>query len=290
MYTQKNRTTLADWQAVAIENRVARDLARAALWAEQVCDGSRPVAYICGVAGVGKTHAIRQGLHIAKARGLAPIYCNPTSYREMVDAYAEAGGKRPVVFEEADQVFGTERMLNILKIATDEAGPRVYSEDGKRPVKLDAPTLVASNRDLNDDALFEPKLRPHIQALRSRSAPLVITADPHLLWEYACHLAITKGLIRQNNRGQGISLRIQDAALAWFTEHLWRLDEVSPRRLREIARGIDRYWDREHGNWKRGGEEAWRADLQAFLTRPTQDTQVPTTPHMVLPERQREAA
>lgn len=109
MDTQKTRTSLADWQAVATENPVARNLARAALWAEQVCDGSRPVAYICGVAGVGKTHAIRQGLQIAKAHGHAPVYCNPTSYREMVDAYAEAGGKRPVVFEEADQVCAAVR-------------------------------------------------------------------------------------------------------------------------------------------------------------------------------------
>ncbi len=290
MHTLKNRMSLQEWEAVKTENPVAQDLSRAALWAEQVCQRSRSVAYICGAAGVGKTYAVDQGLQTAKRRGVRPVYCNPASYRDMVDAYAEADGKRPVVFEEADQVFGTERMLNVLKLATDESGPRVYGRNGKRPVRLDAPTLLTSNRDLNEDAHFAPKLRPHVQALRSRSVPLVISADPLPLWEYACYLAITKGLIRQNSGGQGISVRIQDAALAWFTEHLWRLDEVSPRRLREIARSIDRYWDPSQKTWKCGGEEAWRADLQAFLKRPVNAAPVPVIPRIFPPARQGEAA
>lgn len=290
MSTLTDRTSLEDWQAVAADNPIACDLNRATSWVEQVCQGSRTVAYICGAAGVGKTHAIGRGLQIAKSRGLEPVYCNPATYREMVEAYAEAGGKRPVVFEEADQIFGTERMLNILKIATDEAGPRVYGQNGKKPVKLDAPTLVATNQNLNDDALFAPKLRTHIHAVRSRNVPLVISTEPLLLWEYSCYLAIAKDLIRHNNRGQGISVHIQNMALEWFTQNLWRLDEVSPRRLRGIALGIDRYWERAQGAWGPGGEAAWRADLQAFLRHPAQSRSVPPNPCIILRTPQREAA
>lgn len=234
----KLRTTIEDWTAVETENEVAKAMQRAQRWTEQVCKGDLPVAYLCGGAGLGKTRSIKEGL---KNSPFEPIFCNPINFEDIIRAFKTAAGKRPIIFEEADHVLNSVRMVNLLKIATDEDGPRVSENSRFGRVKMDAPVLLASNRDMNDGKAFPKEVRDHVGALRSRSEPLIIPSDPVQVWEYACYLAIVKGMLRTNQKGQGVSVATQNRALKWFTENMWRMDDVSPRRLIKIMQVFSRY-------------------------------------------------
>lgn len=267
----KTRTTYSEWSDVEQENDVAKAMKRVQRWTEHVGQGTRPVAYLCGGAGVGKTRAIKNGLRNSPHQ---PLFLSPTRYTDLIEAFREAGGKRPIIFEEADQVLNSVRMVNLLKIATDEDGPRLAEAGKFGRVKMNAPILLASNRNMNDDAAFPKEVREHIAALRSRSAPLVIPNAPLQVWEYACHLAITQNLIRTDQKGRGISIATQNAALEWFTRHIWRMDDVSPRRLKQIALTFARYGADE--------EDFALSDLQANLIRSAEE--VSHLPVLPIPE------
>jgi hypothetical protein len=213
-------------------NPVAKAVALAEAQAVRVADGNERAAYFSGPPGVGKTRIIHKAIAQKKRVGLKPLFVNPNRYQDVVEAYKQAGATgRLIVFEEADAMFESTRQVNILKQATAErSAERVYNG-----IRLDAPILVSTNRDLGNPKLWRAPMRVHIAALFNRVAPVVIPDDRHALWEYSVQLALDRGLLANTAQGNGIRFRVKANALQWFTANKDTLIIISPRTLLKIA-------------------------------------------------------
>ncbi|OMG54137.1 hypothetical protein BJP32_16125 [Brevundimonas sp. ZS04] len=233
-------------------------------------------AILCGQPGMGKSEAIRQAL---SAAGLKGLFFKHGDQRQLLDAFEMAHRNRqPLILEEADNVLKSEGQANILKEAMDQAGNRVWTtkrrepdEDGKLVMQvvripLTAPLVLTSNKDLRDDRQFEPKMRPHVSALRSRVAPLYIGADRLTAWEYSCYLAICQRMLHKPDERTSISPAIQDRALEWFTVNLLRLEDGSPRTLKAVAKFI---------SYNPEQPRLWAKDMKAMLVSPDQPDFIP---------------
>jgi hypothetical protein len=261
----KNRRSVSGWQKVAKENVVARSMALAKFklgdLGKNGGTGLR-AAYLCGPPGVGKTQSIVEQEAIWRTRGIEPLRFRPTNVNELLDYFEEAAGTRPLVMEEADILFRSKPMFEVLKQATDPVTPDVLyrmKRVGKgpkvaKPVRLDVPIVVSTNMSLLGDSGWDRKLLPDRDALFNRSTPVVIPNDPHALWEWSVYLALTSHLTLrvtlQNPSGgkpieQANPLGVQALALDWFTDNADRIAVISPRTLKTIAQ----LFGREH----RGG-------------------------------------
>lgn len=242
-YELKPRRAAADWDAVENENPLAKQMRTAQRRAEQVIQGDTRACYLSGGAGVGKSFAISQAIDNA---GCNVIRAMPKNVRELEKFFELSNGRTPLVFEECDHLFRSPNSLNLLKIATDSAGSQsieVYvapkkrsQEGGFKMIRLTAPIVVALNGDLSNEKEWPKECLPHIEALWSREQPLYIRADRAAWWEYATYLALRKRMLTTTEVGRrDIPLNIQNQAIGWFANTMWRQNEVSPRRLVKIA-------------------------------------------------------
>lgn len=268
------RRTLEDWAAVPTTNRLCDDIDDAARKLGYVFDKTKTAetgAILCGQPGMGKSEAIRQAL---TAAGLQGLFFKHGNQRELLNAFQMADRHcRPLILEEADNVLKSEGQANILKEAMDQAGPRTWTtermvRDGSGKlvkqvvdIPLTAPLVLTSNKDLRDDRQFEPKMRAHVRALRSRVAPLYIGADRTTAWEYSCYLAICERMLHKPDQRTSVSPLVQDLALEWFTRNLLRLEDGSPRTLKTVAKFVS-YNPDKPGLWAR--------DMRAMLVKPDQ--------------------
>ena len=225
-----------EWVKVPTTNHVARSMSLVRINGELLVSGARRQIVIFGGAGCGKTFTINRALDGFRSRGLDPIYSNPTCYRDVLDAFeasrGSSGGKssraRPIFFDEADTVFGTEKCLNIIKVAfAPDRRARIYNDQ-----LLDSPVCISSNR-LPES--WSPAKRPHINAIFDRQPPIVVKADPYASWQYGCYLALTSQMNRRSPTGRSIGLDVQVRALEWFTENAASLTVVGPRALHQAA-------------------------------------------------------
>lgn len=283
---QPVRQTLRDWEIVPETNPLCADIEDAARKLGYVFDGTKTAetaAILCGLPGMGKSEAIRQALRVA---GLQGWFFKHGDQRQLLDAFEMAHRRRqPLILEEADNVLKSEGQANILKEAMDQGGRRTWTTerklrdvDGKLVkqvvhIPLTAPLVLTSNKDLRDDGQFEPKMRPHVRALRSRVAPLYIGADRLTAWEYSCYLAICQRMLHKPDERTSISPDIQNRALAWFTSNLFRLEDGSPRTLKAVAKFI---------SYNPGESHLWERDMRAMLVRPDQPDFVP--PGGIMPQ------
>jgi|GEM_PF-1725484 len=273
------RKTLEDWEAVPNTNPLCDDINDAARKLGYVFDKTKTAetaAILCGQPGMGKSEAIRQALGAA---GLKGLFFKHGDQRQLLDAFEMAHRTRqPLILEEADNVLKSEGQANILKEAMDQAGNRIWTtkrrepdEDGKLVMQvvhipLTAPLVLTSNKDLREDRQFEPKMRPHVSALRSRVAPLYIGADRLTAWEYSCYHAICKRMLHKPDERTSISPEIQNRALAWFTTNLLRLEDGSPRTLKAVAKFI---------SYNPDEPRLWEKDMKAMLVNREQPDFIP---------------
>ena len=261
---------LGRWDAVALTNPLFKEAEDAARKIGYVLDPTKPaetVAYLCGQPGLGKTNAIKAALAAAGLVGLFRKIANPNDLIAAFDEASDLG--QPLILEESDSVFLSPGQVNILKLATDQAGrreitarlPEIDEDTGKsrtvvRTVSLTAPLIVTSNKDLRNPASFDKKMRDHIAALVSRSKPVYLGAAVPVQWEYACYLAICKGMIERPDEANLAPIAVQNAALEWFTVNLNRLADGSPRTLKEICKFI---------SYNPGDRSVWERDLRPSL-------------------------
>lgn len=266
------RRTLDNWREAPLTNRLCMDMEDAARKVGYVLDKSKAaeiVAYVCGDAGLGKSHAIRKAL---AERGLTGCFRTVSNYRDLIKAFEDAERlSQPLILEESDQVLWSERQANVLKEATDPAGrrsisfqARVPNAEGKletvlKTVSLTAPLIITSNKDLRDPATFDRTMRPHVAALASRSAPIFLGADRFTQWEYSCYLAICHRMLQRPDEKTLVPLRVQDAALGWFTTNLNRLADGSPRTLKNVCKFISYNPDQP---------DLWERDLRTMIVAP----------------------
>jgi hypothetical protein len=212
--------------------------------------------YISGPPGVGKTHSIRDQEARWQERGMAPMRFRPSNVHELLDHFENASGRRPLIMEEADIIFRSKPMFEILKQATDPDTPdmftRIRKVKGRKvavQVNLNVPIVVSTNMNLLSDVGWDKSLLNDRDALFNRSMSIVIPDDPHELWEWSVYLALTSHLtrdvsLRNPNGGKPIlhsnSLQVQAAALDWFSDHLPNLAVVAPRTLKQVAQTFGR--------------------------------------------------
>lgn len=232
----KDRTTYADWLAVDQTNAVAASMRLAGLTCQAVIQGSLDVVYISGPPGVGKNMAVRDALDRNGVTNV--VKSNPTDYKNLLSAFKQARERAvPLWLDEADVIFNSLRMLNVLKIATGPVRDRTYN--GKS-VNVPKGILVCTNADLANLDWLTPPIRLHAAALFSRSKPITVTTDVEELWEYSVMVAMTTKMIWTDKDGDGIPIAIQNEALDWFTRNLFRLEVVAPRTLWTAANLMNR--------------------------------------------------
>jgi len=212
--------------------------------------------YLCGPPGIGKTHQIIAQEQRWRLRGIEPLRIRPANVHNLIDHFAEAKGRCPLIMEEADIIFRSKPMFEVLKQATDPLTPdylyrmvKIEKEKVQVPINLNVPIIVSTNMDLTSDEGWDKALLPDRDALFNRSWPVVFPDDPFALWEWSVYLALstylTIGVSIRNPQGgvpirQDNSLVVQANAISWFTENLNRLAVISPRTLRFIAQCMGR--------------------------------------------------
>lgn len=254
-----SRQALQRWIDVPLTNPIARRMEAAQFKLGDL--GSRGgvglrAVYLCGPPGIGKTHQIIAQEQRWRSRGIDPIRVRPSNVNDLIEHFAQSGGKRPIVMEEADIIFRSKPMFEVLKQATDPLTPdftyRIVVIDKEKvhePVNLNVPIVVSTNIDLTNDQGWDKDLLPDRDALFNRSWPVVFPNDPFALWEWSVYLALKSYLtkevkLRHPNGGAPIPqdnpLLVQAQAIEWFTENLNRLAVISPRTLKFIAQCMGR--------------------------------------------------
>lgn len=251
--------TVTEWQQAANDNIIARRIATARFKLNDLGNrggiGLRAL-YLSGPPGVGKTHSIVEQETIWRARGMEPLRFRPQSARELLDYFAAAEGRRPLIMEEADIIFRSKPMFEILKQATDPLTPdilyRIEKIDGEKvpvAINLNVPIVVSTNMDLCGDTGWDKDLLADRDALFNRSRPVVLPSDPLALWEWSIYLALTSHLTKtiavRNPAGgkpfeQANPLMVQAEAMDWFTDNLNSLAIISPRTLKQAAQFMGR--------------------------------------------------
>lgn len=282
----KKRKTETDWDAVPTESPLAKQLGGAKRRVHVVLAGSRPVVFICGGAGIGKTKAILDILN-----GRKSVRHLPSTRRDLEHCFEQSNGRTPIVLEECDNIFKSVPCLNLLKLATDPDGPRFVevrvppkkkgAASTTKRISLKAPLVVALNGDLTDESQWPKECRRHIQAMCSREQPILIYPSREQAWEYSCYLALRKEMLRRVN-GLDVSIALQNHAIRWFTEHLYSLKEVSPRSLCSVLK----FFVENHR--LELGPHALADDLDTLLGPPTSNGLPPRAPSLfVKPKQQR---
>lgn len=253
------RRTVTKWLEVAGQNVIARRMAAAKFKLADLGQrggvGLRAV-YISGPPGVGKTHSIVEQEKVWRSSGLEPLRFRPQNVRDLIDYFAAAQGRRPLIMEEADIIFRSKPMFEILKQATDPLTPdtfhRIEKIEGEKvevAINLNVPIVVSTNMDLTNDAGWDKDLLADRDALFNRSRPVIVPDDTIALWEWSVYLALTSHLTMnvtlRNPRGgkpieQANPLTVQAQALDWFTANVNQLAVISPRTLKHVAHFMGR--------------------------------------------------
>lgn len=233
----KTRITYDDWADVTLSNPVASQMKMAQEMTQAVVSGGLQIAYLSGPPGVGKNIAVRRALKGMSAP--EPVKANPTNYRDLLTSIQMARQRSAILWmDEADVIFRSERMINLIKTATGRKEDRHYNR-----VSVDVPMIVSTNASLDQSQIknwWKSDLVHHAEALFNRSPPVVIPNDQTYLWEYSVNLAVTTSMLWSDDDGDGICMSHRQEAVNWFTENVYRLDVVSPRTLYEAANLLNR--------------------------------------------------
>lgn len=150
--------------------------------------GSNNSLFISGSAGVGKTESAKEilnklGIDYKRISG------NITAGGLYTLLHAYKDEDNVILFDDTDCCLSDEKMLNILKAATDSGSERIVDwgsskqfvdEEGEsipNSFKFDARIIFISNKDLFKEAKHGGRFAPHIQALISRSTVLDVTLN-----------------------------------------------------------------------------------------------------------------
>lgn len=234
------------WKQIERDNEVAVSLQMMELQCQQVGAGYQRAAYLFGPPGIGKNFVLDEALILFKMRGHERVDANPANYREMLAAFEEAAGERPIVFDECDVIWSSTRMMQIINIATDPKrgrSRRVYQD-----VDVSAPFFVLTNLDLRDSTKWSKNLQHYGPPVFRRIPPSGVSTEASRrdLWEHSVGLALYHGLLDKArievwgvSREQPRALADRVQALKWFSEQRDNLSSVSPATLIAVAEAFD---------------------------------------------------
>lgn len=210
--------------------------------AEQVASGDRKNVVISGPTGVGKNFLFERAF---ERRGRAWKPERPVSPAALIEHIEENNRPDAILpYDECDHMLRNVSMLNILKIATDtKETDRILSYRTRNeklcidPFPVRCGFVFLMNTNLFDARLLQDKrIGEHIKAFNSRCMPYVMPFDHEAIFEYTCYLVICERMLMLT----GYSREITELALAYFTETMPLVRDVSPRRIALIAKEIKR--------------------------------------------------
>jgi hypothetical protein len=224
-------------------NRMRQDLDDWALACAAVGNDKLRLAVAVGGPGIGKSEARRKALVGAKLR--------PTIFAPDADTVHDELAKHRkgcvLVQADHDKAFASGIVVNALKHAFDDAAGRIVPDTrkGHKPFAFASSLLIETNRDITNAANVPSHMREHIEALLSRAEVVVkFTSDRLELYHWTSFLATRGGQILKQH---DLTLAQSNEILAFLAEHLWRLPEVSPRKIVHWAKNCRAYphaWQR----------------------------------------------
>ncbi len=238
-----DRCTLTDWLDVPNTNSIAKAMDLARYDINEVVHGRSCVAYLTGPPGVGKTHLINEAIASWEKTGISPIRCQPATKTELIGHFEESGGVIPLIMEEMDLLFRSGPTMEVFKLATDLNGSREIEKgkgEDRKIVPLSAPIIVTANINIK---ILDRAVQDQAKALFDRQPPTVIPHNIGEQWEWTVYLALTTDILKQVSRNKishGISWKIFDETINWFTDNIWNIEHVSPRVLKLAAEYISR--------------------------------------------------
>lgn len=238
-----DRHTLKHWLNVPNSNSIAAAMALAEYDINEVVHGRSSIAYLTGPPGVGKTHLINKAVTLWEAKGITPIRCQPATKTDLLGHFEASAGVTPLIMEEMDLLFRPGPTMEVFKLATDLHGSRIIVKKiGKerKEIPLTAPIIVTANINIK---LLDRAVQDQAKALFDRQPPSVIPHKTEEQWEWTIYLALTTSILSHVSRakmGHGISWKIFDETIDWFTDNIWNIEHVSPRVLKLAAEYISR--------------------------------------------------
>jgi hypothetical protein len=216
---------------------------------------------LCGTSGVGKTRALAGALdhHRRSYRRIK----SSTKLGLAQALHAAARNKQIALFDD-NKTWDHPDMLQVLMAATapPKEGPRIYTHIvNKKTVTyyFDNLTIVIiTNTNVSDLSNFPKNAHPYIKALTSRVPPLILYPSDEEVYNYTCYLAINEDMLLR----EGYTLVEVNDALAFFGRNRYRLADVSPRSLLNIAAE------------RRDFPKSWRAILEPTLSKEVHGTEL----------------
>jgi hypothetical protein len=234
----RDRTTEQEWTEVETTNKVCLDMADLFDKTQRVLrrrgtTDTLNALIACGGPGLGKHFTIRAAVRAAQRwRRKSPIYLPNRPLKAAEISRVCSSAKYPVIYTHA-KPNGAAAWNAIIEAL-------LAANDGRDGYYGCAPLLVSTPLELIDARLFPAGARKAVTYIHEHCGQISFTSTVLERWQYTCWLAITKGLLRKNSKGAVHSVTAQNAALDWFTRHVWRLREVSPRTLLRIMGVVGR--------------------------------------------------
>lgn len=229
-------TTPADhWRHVGTYGRIAEKMALARLAIDDVINGSQRLAIVVGAPGVGKSELARNAMQQFDRRGTRAIFGKPSSKLHLEELLIASRGRYPLILDEADILFRSSPMIELLKLVTDCRAPSYIAGQGGRRIPITAPIILLGNFQLRDLARNQQN---QAKALFDRHAPVEIDGSCEELYDWTVYLALSSELVtsyRFNSRGLATSLDDVAHGIEWFRKNLWNLKSVSPRTLQKVT-------------------------------------------------------
>ena len=107
-------------------NSLARQMQDAKRYAGYAIERKIPALVLSGMPGIGKDHAVEAAIAEANAQ---VVRIQPTDRRALLNAFKEARDTKLIFSNEGDTLFNRKEQVDILKLAMDVTGPRLYSHE-----------------------------------------------------------------------------------------------------------------------------------------------------------------
>jgi hypothetical protein len=205
--------------------------------------GENRATIVYGPAGTGKTTRITRTLdHLdAKYVFVKGYISAPEMYNLL---YKNRSENSIIVFDDCDEVLGSEASLNILKAACDSTDSREISwmvsrvapkigEDGEEipaTFTFEGSVIIVTNKDLKAEVAKENKLSPHCAAMISRANYINIGIEN--LDSYVSYLCET---IRRTDIMGKCSDERKGEVIAFIQENKTRFHDVSLRLIKKLT-------------------------------------------------------
>lgn len=219
---------------------------------DAACQGAFHAVIVSGAAGVGKTFSVEQIVKKYADEGEVTAefvsgVVSPVHFYKML--HDNSAPNAIIVMDDADNLFGNEDSLNLLKAALDTKKERrinwrtnshMLKEDGiPNSFLFEGAIIFITNLDFQAIVDADKKMSPHMAAFMSRAQyiDLMIHHRDHVaLW--VKHRILTDGIL-VNDKFSGMdedeANKMQNEVVEFLMKHKYELRELSIRTALKIG-------------------------------------------------------